>query len=261
MGGFGSILGLVGRTELWPGCRDAVLPQVCRLCGDGSDESVCAACERMLPRIADGACPSCQLASMQGLRCGRCVRRPPEWDRLLAVWSYGFPLDRLVLSGKYSGDFAVLAWAASRLADRRVALADSAVDRSFSLIPVPLAPERLAARGFNQAVELGRWWVRRWPQDALLPGAVVRARETAVQQELSWTERRANVRGAFAATGSMVGRHVILIDDVLTTGATLNELARVVRRAGAASVSAAVLARVLPPRRSRHTTPFGSLPR
>lgn len=261
MGGFRSILGLVRRTDRLPGVRGGLLSQVCLLCGDGSDESVCAACEQMLPRIPDGACPSCQLASVDGFRCGRCLRRPPEWDRLVAVWSYGFPLDRLVLSAKYRADFAVLGWAGSRLADRRNALCVGTGDRMFALIPVPLGPERLSERGFNQSVELGRWWVRRWPQDVLLAQAVVRVRETATQQELSWTHRRANVRNAFAATSSLAGRHVILIDDVLTTGATLNELARIVRRAGAASVSAAVLARVLPPQRGRHITPFASLPR
>lgn len=261
MGGFHSILGLVRRTERLPQYSGGVLPQVCFLCGDGSREAVCAACERMLPRIPDGACPSCQLPSIDGERCGRCLRRPPEWDRLVSVWSYGFPLAELVLRAKYRACFPVLGWAADRLARRREALVGSAGDRECSLIPVPLGPERLAHRGFNQALLLARSWVRLWPQDVLLPEAVVRIRETAVQQELSWAERRANVRHAFATTASLAGRHVILLDDVLTTGATLNAVARVVRRAGAVSVRVAVLARVLPPRRERYITPFSSRPR
>ncbi len=261
MDSVGSILGLGISAKRSFGHLGCAVPQVCLLCGDASHEPVCSRCEQTLPRIAEGACPLCQLASINGLTCGRCLRRPPHWDRLVALWSYCFPLDGLVLKAKYRAGFAVLRWAAAQLARRWVELSGVSLKRNFALIPVPLGPERLSERGFNQALELARGWIRQRPRDVLLPDAVVRVRETAVQQELSWTERRANVRHAFAVTGSLAGRNVLLVDDVLTTGATLNELARVVRRAGAASVDVAVLARVLPPRRERHITPFSSLAR
>jgi Predicted amidophosphoribosyltransferases len=165
----------------------------------------------------------------------------------VALWSYAFPFDRLLLAGKYHAEFPALAWCAQRAAVRRQ---DFLAER-LTVIPVPLAPERLAERGYNQAEEIARVLLRDslWAGDRLDTEAVLRLRATAPQQGLDWRTRRANVRGAFAATRSLTGEVVLLVDDVLTTGATLNELARVLRAAGADAVDALVLARVLPPKR------------
>ncbi|MFN3630195.1 MAG: ComF family protein, partial [Casimicrobiaceae bacterium] len=163
------------------------------------------------------------MESVDGEVCGRCLRRPPNWRRLVALWSYEFPLDQLILSGKYRAGFDVLAWASERLAAQRHAFSCERSCGPFTLLPVPLSPARLAERGYNQALELAKGWVKQWPMDTLRADAVIRIRETAVQQALSWTVRRQNVRHAFAATCSLAGHRVILIDDVLTTGATLNE--------------------------------------
>ena len=130
--------------------------------------------------------------------------------------------------------------------------------RPQALVPVPLHPKRLAARGYNQALLIAREFARRFADADLHVdnNAVVRIRETDVQQRLNWIERRRNVRGAFAATRSLAGESVLLVDDVLTTGATLNELARVALAAGAAQVDALVLARVQPLRRRERTVKF-----
>ncbi len=233
----------------------ALLPQSCRLCAQTSPDAVCPDCAQSLSTIPVEACPRCQLDSVGGQVCGRCLKKPPRWGRLVAPWLYAFPFDRLLLGAKYHADFASLAWCAGRAAERR---ADFGVER-LTVIPVPLAPERLAERGYNQAEQIARALLRHplWRADRFDVQAVLRVRATAPQQGLDWRARRANVRGAFAATGSLAGEAVLLVDDVLTTGATLNELARVVLAAGAVSVDCLVLARVLPPQRRQRLSRMG----
>ena len=111
---------------------------------------------------------------------------------------------------------------------------------------VPLSTQRLAERGFNQALELARPVGKAWrmPVDVR---SCCRIRHTAAQADLPWRERAGNVRGAFACAADFSGRRLILIDDVMTTGASLNELARTVKLHGAAEVTLLVLARALPP--------------
>ncbi len=229
--------------------RDCTLPQTCFFCGDSSDETVCAPCASALPRLPEQVCPRCQLAAANGEVCGRCLKKPPVWGQMVAQWQYEFPLDTAMISAKYHHAFAIYRWAAAQ--QDTWPFADEA-----TLIPVPLADLRVQSRGYNQAqliaVELAKRFDLKVDADA-----VIRIRETDIQQRLNWTERRANVRGAFVATRSLAGQSVVLVDDVLTTGATLNALASALLDAGAARVDAFVLARVLPIRRRDRVVKFG----
>lgn len=250
--------------------RDRSLPQCCLLCGGGCVDALCAPCDHALRRVAPDACPRCQLPSVHGQVCGRCLKRPPVWNRLWAPWQYEFPFDAALLAAKYQHAFAVYRWAAAHAAAAITPPTPPAASALIApqawpfapdatLLPVPLAPARLQARGYNQALLIAREFARHFDAARLRVdhNAVIRIRETGVQQRLNWIERRRNVRGAFAATRSLDGAAVVLVDDVLTTGATLNELARVVLAAGARSVDALVLARVQPLRRRDRVTPFG----
>ena len=229
--------------------RDRALPQSCFFCGDSSDETVCAPCVADLPRLAEQVCPRCQLDAANGEVCGRCLKKPPVWERLIAEWRYEFPLDKAMISAKYHHAFAIYRWAAVQ----RDAWPFAA---NATLIPVPLAELRLQSRGYNQAQLIAEEMAKRFALkvDA---DAAIRIRETDIQQRLNWIERRQNVRSAFVATRSFAGESVVLIDDVLTTGATLNSLARALLDAGAARVDAFVLARVLPIRRRDRVVKFG----
>jgi ComF family protein len=231
------------------GVSDRVLPQSCFFCGDGGAETVCPPCAAELPRLAEQVCPRCQLAAANGEVCGRCLKKPPVWEHLVAQWQYEFPLDRAMISAKYHHAFAIYRWAATQRGDWPFAA-------KATLIPVPLAEFRLQSRGYNQAQLIAEEMAKRFglKVDA---DAVVRIRETDIQQRLNWSERRQNVRNAFVATRPFTDESVVLIDDVLTTGATLNELARAVLSAGAARVDAFVLARVLPIRRRDRVIKFG----
>jgi ComF family protein len=159
----------------------------------------------------------------------------------VAAYSYGFPVDALIHGLKYSGNLAL----APLLAERLTQLAAER-ERPDLLIPMPLHRARLRERGFNQAIEIGRI-VAAGLGIPLEADICRRIRDTAGQTGLNWKDRRRNVRGAFACDKDLAGRRVAVLDDVMTTGATLDELGRVLRRAGAADVGAWVVARTPPP--------------
>lgn len=151
------------------------------------------------------------------------------------VLDYDFPLDRLVQALKYGHRLSV-----SRLFVEL--LAAHVTPEADLVVPMPLHVSRLRTRGFNQAAELARPLARHWGLPLMLDG-VVRDVDTLPQAGLPWKARAANVRGAFRVTGSMKGLRVVVVDDVMTTGATLAELARSLKGAGAVSVENRVLAR------------------
>ena len=229
--------------------RDCALPQSCFLCGDSAGEAVCTPCATELPRLAKQVCPRCQLDAANGEVCGRCLKKPPVWQHLVALWRYEFPLDKALIAAKYHHAFAIYRWTALQRGNWPFA-------ENATLIPVPLAELRLQSRGYNQAQLIAEEMATRFDLKVDAK-AVIRIRETDIQQRLSWAERRQNVRNAFVATRSFVGEAVVLVDDVLTTGATLNSLASALLDAGAARVDAFVLARVLPIRRRDRVVKFG----
>ena len=214
------------------------LPQACLLCGAASGQALlCAACDADLPRLPHARCAVCALPIASGCVCGACLDHPPCFDRVMAVFAYRFPVDALVHAFKYGGDLAV----GSMLGQ---ALGAAVTERADLIIPMPLARKRLRERGFNQARELAR-------SVGSLTGIPVAADicrkviETQPQAALPWRERAKNVRSAFVCDADLTEKKVAVIDDVMTTGATLNELARNLKRAGATQVSGWVVARAL----------------
>lgn len=216
---------------------DACLPASCLLCGGDSPAALCAACAADLPPLAKG-CPQCAEPTTHGERCGRCLTRPPHFDATFAAYRYAFPLDSLMQAYKYSGELALGDWFGQKLAEGARGLS---FDR---IVPMPLHPHRLRERGFNQAVELARQIGRMLDKPVDLD-ACRRRRPTTPQAELPLKRRGANVRGAFECGVDLDGSAILLVDDVMTTGATLDECARILKLHGAGSVSVAVVARAL----------------
>ena len=222
------------------------LPQACALCAaPAGDALVCAGCARDLPRLPC-ACPVCALPSASGSACGACLNRAPPFAATVAPFAYAFPLDRLVQALKYRGQLALAAWLADALAD---AVAARGTARPDVLVAMPLAPSRQRDRGFNQAAEIARRVAHRIGMP--LRTGLVRTGEGPPQAALPWAQRIANLRNAFACDVSFAGRSVALVDDVMTTGATLRAAALALRRGGAARVEAWVVARTLPPQSER----------
>ena len=176
-------------------------------------------------------------------RCGRCLRKAPPLSRCIAALDYAFPWDALLQRYKFNEALEL----GPALVDRLDAALDAAAaQRPDWLLPVPLSARRLQERGYNQSWEIARALARR-RGIACAEAMLVRVRDTAHQLQLAPEARAANVRDAFIVDPRHLtrlrDRHVALLDDVMTTGATLHELAHALLRAGAASVDAWVLAR------------------
>lgn len=215
------------------------LAQPCVLCAARVRGGLlCAACEADLPRLPDQRCPRCALPSPGGLTCGACLKKPPQFEHCEAVYSYCFPLDALIQRCKYGGAQELAELFATALAARLKHL-----PRPDLIVPMPLHPARLRERGFNQAMEIGR------RLGALLNipcrHACQRRRDTPAQAGLDLKARRRNLRGAFECDGDLSGKRIALLDDVMTSGSSLNELAKTARQAGALEISAWVVARTL----------------
>jgi ComF family protein len=201
---------------------------------------LCTDCDADLSHYRAPTCPVCALLTLDGQVCGACLQQPPAFDHTLAAFSYRFPIDRLLHAFKYSDNLALTEILAKPLA--RLAADHPKPDL---LMPMPLHPGRLKERGFNQSLEIAKP-ISRWLDIPLTADACQRTRDTPTQAGLKWKERRRNVRGAFACSLDLSGGKIAVLDDVMTTGATLNEISRVLKDCGASEVSAWVVARTLP---------------
>lgn len=237
----------------WALLRDLLWPPQCLVCRSPVAEQgeLCPACWAGLDFIIPPYCPVCGLPFAhpvpEGLACADCLAEPPPFARARSPFAYGGTARALVLAFKH-GDRTDMAMAMAR----RMAPAAAALLQEAELIlPVPLHRRRLWRRRYNQsallAAALGRLAGRRVAMQLLL-----RRRATASQGGRSRSGRQRNVAGAFAvppaAAARLEGRRVLLVDDVFTTGATVAEAARALRRAGAAAVDVAAFARVVPGR-------------
>ena len=175
--------------------------------------------------------------------CGRCLKKPPPVDRVHAAFRYGFPVDRLLPRFKFHHDLAAGRELAEALRGVLAGAMSNDGERPQALVPVPLHAQRLRRRGYNQALELAKPLAKAFTIPLLHDG-LRRIRDIAPQSDLGALARRRNPRGAFAVGNGSLPAHVVLIDDVMTTGATLYECARVLRRAGVQRVDAWVVARV-----------------
>lgn len=208
----------------------------CLLCGASSESgNPCADCVNHLPFLPEERCRICANPST-GRLCGRCLANPPVFSRTLAIFSYEFPVDALIRSLKYRENLALASFFAQ-------ALTDAARDypKPDYLLPVPMHPSRLRERGFNQAHEIAKIVSRKTSIPIL---NCRKTRDTPSQASLPWKEREKNVRGAFACESGIKG-HVAIVDDVMTTGSTLNELAKALIESGALEISAWVVARAV----------------
>jgi ComF family protein len=223
------------------------LPRMCLFCGAAVGEAaavaVCPECQGRIEWVASPLCACCGrvFGGRDGADrvCGDCQAEPPPFTRARAAVLYEGPATEAITGFKFGRRLAYLPVMQSWL---RQPLCLDLVEAADLLTPVPLHPKRVKARGFNQSLLLAQ----AFPEASLAREAVVRRRYTAPQVGLNPKERRDNVRGAFAVPEPALveGKNVLLIDDLFTTGATVKECARVLRKAGARGVQVLTVARV-----------------
>lgn len=230
----------------WGWLADALLPCACALCGGSGAEVVCAPCRMRYLDTGRPRCPRCANPGAGQLPCGACQVMRPQFDATVAAADYAAPLDALVLQLKFGATLALAPWCARMLAE---AVRQRELALPTLLCPVPLGARRLVERGYNQALEIARPLAQELGI-SLHPRLAVRARETVAQSGVTPDARRANIRNAFVLSPEAVqlvrGQHIGLVDDVMTSGHTLNELAGLFKRFGAVRVSNLVFARTPP---------------
>ena len=219
-----------------------VFPPTCLLCGapGEGERDLCAGCYADLPRN-EQACQRCgmPLASTIALNCGECQLHLPPYDRTFAPLLYQPPVDYLIKGLKFGRRLAIARllgeWLGTALQQRQV-------KPPQGIIPVPLHPSRLRERGFNQSLELARP-VARCLDVPLLLSNVRRIRHTQPQAQLDAAARRSNVQGAFSISRPVQARHVAILDDVITTGSTVAEIAGILKAAGVEEIEVWAVAR------------------
>ena len=231
----------IAMVDGWRRLLGRAWPAHCLACGGRGEagRDLCAACHAGLPWL-HAACPRCALPlPAPAEACGECLRNPPPLDAVHAAFIYAPPLDRLLPRFKFHGDLAAGCLLAALMCETAPRFPDDA-----AIIPVPLHRKRLRMRGYDQALELAKPLVAACAlplRDDLLR----RARATAAQSRLHAGQRKRNLRNAFEIDASAVMPPcVVLVDDVMTTGATLHAAAKALRKAGVARVEAWVCARV-----------------
>jgi ComF family protein len=206
----------------------------CLFCGDTAErEMCCAACYRELP-WNDPACIRCGLPlTVSAGVCGRCLHAPPPFDAAVCAFAYQFPINRLLVKLKFGARLGHARALGLLLAER--VERDPRNDSPEALIPVPLHANRLRQRGFNQAAEIARAAGARLKLP-VLTNICERGRDTAAQYSLTAAARQRNVRGSFSIRRPLPIKRLAIVDDVVTTGATVGELARTFRASGAINI-------------------------
>ena len=227
------------------------LPSSCALCGKSGENGICANCHSQFFSHRPNRCRQCANVlpyspAVSEKICGNCLKSPPAFDQTVVATDYAAPVDQLVLALKFGGNLALAQLFARLLSAEWLHLQNDAISPPSLLTVMPLGAQRLAERGFNQAQEIARPLARALgiPLD---PQLAIRIRETVPQALLPPRDRHKNVRKAFtvspAAIDRIKGQHVGVIDDVMTTGETLGELAATLKRFGARRVTNLVFAR------------------
>ncbi len=233
----------------WLSIRSGWIPSVCNVCHAWPSQPVCEACVTRFAQLRP-RCERCALPAPQGVvLCGDCLVNPPPLDACFAAVAYRYPWSDLVVRFKFR-DHPSQAKPLAQLM-RSMPFIEPALEQAQVIVPMPLYPQRLRERGYNQAWELARWLAPSAPnRQKLKSNLLLRITDTPAQAGLNREERLSNLRHAFAVdplrANQLQGQRVVLVDDVMTSGASLHAAALALRAAGASYITGLVFARTEP---------------
>jgi len=225
---------------------NTLFKQKCLLCDINTDalqtniHAACRACLNDLPWHPNTSCPQCGLSS-SGQLCGSCIGSPPDFDVTISVFLYDFPINSMMQRYKYGEMLSLCAFFGQMLSEKVT------IDFVDLIIPMPMHPARIKERSFNQALEIAKVLCKNH-KEKLDYKSAARQKLTPPQASLPLKERVKNIKGAFKVNGDLVGKRIAIVDDVMTTGASLNELAKTLKKSGASHVECWIIARTLPPK-------------
>lgn len=214
-----------------------LLPYHCILCHQTSDQrrDLCADCQATLPFLGH-CCQQCAMPLPSGQRCGACLKHPPYFDRTFALFRYESPINQWITQLKFHRNLRNASLLSELFLEKY-----NHIERPDLIIPVPLHPKRLRQRGFNQAIELARPFAKHF-HTTLEKHHCMRMRHTPAQSSIPAKQRQQNLKKAFAYRGP-IPQHVAIVDDVITTGHTVNELSQLLRQAGCQQIDIWAIAR------------------
>lgn len=210
---------------------------------NGGELGLCAPCLQDLPWHSASQCPQCALIS-NGSLCGSCLSTPPSYDATTALLTYDYPADGLLQHYKYNTSLHLAHTFAALFIEKKRQQASTSPEIQ-RIIPMPMHRNRLKERGFNQALEIAKLLSKALSLK-LDHTSCQRTKHTPPQASLNLKERIQNIKGAFSCQHSLQNLNIAIVDDVMTTGASLNELAKTLKQAGAAHVECWVMARTMP---------------
>lgn len=214
-------------------------PHACPLCGSRSPTPLCRGCKEDMPELL-ATCMRCGIglpANSNNLHCGACLTEPPAYQKLLCAYAYQYPVNHLIMALKYQHRLSLIPVLAETLINQ-IGRATLNVD---ALLPVPLHVSRIRERGFNQSLEIARHLASHFSLPIL--HCVERHKATVTQASLPAADRASNVRDAFRLSAPIQQRRVAIIDDVVTTGSTVNEIAALLKSAGVGEIEVWCIAR------------------
>ena len=230
----------------WDQISHYIFKQHCLLCvtSQSGKFGLCQTCLEDLVWSPMNNCLQCGLNS-RGELCGNCLSSAPDFDATYAVFVYTYPVDTLILRYKYGGALSLSHTFGQLMNEKIRSTNHDAIDL---IIPMPMHPTRLKERGFNQALEIAKIVDKSLTKDKVSKldfKSVIRQTLTPPQASLPLKDRVKNIKGAFKVNKDLNGKRIALVDDVMTTGASLNELAKTLKKAGATHVECWVIARTL----------------
>lgn len=228
--------------------QQLIFPYTCIICSQHStlQKDICLDCLNLLPKFPSG----CEICArhiphsphlLSGITCGKCISNPPHFDRTLALFSYVHPIDKFIINLKFNHQL-IYAKLFGELFVKHLKSYYKNTSFPELVIPIPLHQKRLKQRGFNQVFELAKS-IKKHLNIKIDTNSCIKIKNTPPQSLITFDERKVNIKNSFKIKYSIQAKHVAILDDVMTTGHTVNELSKTLKKSGMQKIDVWCIAR------------------